>query len=224
MAGIVDKVTKALPSRWTPSHPAIDRAVAQLGAQAESGASEVFERTASGSVARTQALLANWRAGGLQGGQLFQRLKMGKLTSTTTQLVGTDRLGNRYYEDPKETYGRHRWVEYPSMKSKWTKNGVSSADWSYDPTSISADWHGWIHCMTDERPSSMADALAEHTGSRGSMGATPHWTNPTGDASMYSLKGGARIHKPSSSVGPIDGTGRTTEKIKLWVPPGPPAK
>lgn len=55
-------------------------------------------------------------------------------------LVGTDELGNRYYQsrDHKSYDGRRRrWVVY---------NGYAEA------SKVSPDWHGWLHYTFDEPP------------------------------------------------------------------------
>lgn len=46
--------------------------------------------------------------------------------------MGTDRAGNKYYEDLNEIPGRHRWVEYAQ------NNEVNASQ--IDPA-----WHGWLH-------------------------------------------------------------------------------
>ncbi|XP_059618892.1 probable NADH dehydrogenase [ubiquinone] 1 alpha subcomplex subunit 12 [Phlebotomus argentipes] len=57
------------------------------------------------------------------------------------RLVGEDKYGNKYYENPYFFYGRNRWVEY-------------SPDFStdYDGSQIPADWFGWMHYKTDLPP------------------------------------------------------------------------
>lgn len=44
-------------------------------------------------------------------------------------LVGTDKYGNKYYEDPSQFYGRNRWVEYADYKT-----------FEYDGSQIPAEW------------------------------------------------------------------------------------
>lgn len=46
--------------------------------------------------------------------------------------MGTDRAGNKYYEDLNEIPGRHRWVEFAA------NNEVNASQ--VDPA-----WHGWLH-------------------------------------------------------------------------------
>lgn len=54
-------------------------------------------------------------------------------------LVGIDHLGNSYYENNNYQYGRHRWVEYSGLP--WMSEVQS--------TNVPAEWHGWLHYMTD---------------------------------------------------------------------------
>lgn len=56
-------------------------------------------------------------------------------------LVGTDKYGNRYYENPYYFYGRNRWVEY-----------ADHLNLEYDGSQIPADWYGWMHYKTDLPP------------------------------------------------------------------------
>ena len=49
-------------------------------------------------------------------------------------LVGADKYGNKYYEDPAMFYGRNRWVEYAEHRNL-----------EYDGSQIPSDWFGWMH-------------------------------------------------------------------------------
>lgn len=49
-------------------------------------------------------------------------------------LVGTDKYGNKYYENPYYFYGRNRWVEYSEH-----------VHMDYDGSQIPAEWFGWMH-------------------------------------------------------------------------------
>ncbi len=83
------------------------------------------------------AKLFSWWSGATIG-TLFTVAKRGRL-------VGTDELGNRYYEsrDTQSYDGRRRrWVIY---------DGYAEA------TKVSPDWHGWLHYTFDEPPTE--DAL-----------------------------------------------------------------
>jgi NADH:ubiquinone oxidoreductase subunit len=55
------------------------------------------------------------------------------------ELKGTDRFGNKYYEDLELPYGQHRWIEYADIHNP-------------DATMIQPEWHGWMHHMFDETP------------------------------------------------------------------------
>lgn len=54
-------------------------------------------------------------------------LKIGKL-------VGTDKYGNKYFENNYYFYGRNRWVEY-----------APHIHMEYDGSQIPAEWYGWMH-------------------------------------------------------------------------------
>ena len=56
-------------------------------------------------------------------------------------LVGTDKYGNKYFENPSMFYGRDRWVIY---------NEKVGTD--YDGSMIPAEWFGWMHHKTDYPP------------------------------------------------------------------------
>jgi NADH:ubiquinone oxidoreductase subunit len=58
---------------------------------------------------------------------------------TQTRLVGTDPLGNKYYEDPTRMYGRHRWVVYSDTND-------------YAASQVHPQWHAWLHCISDDDP------------------------------------------------------------------------
>lgn len=54
---------------------------------------------------------------------------------------GTDLYGNSYYEDLDAIFGRQRYVVY----KKFSAQGG-------DASEVPAEWHGWLHSMTDECP------------------------------------------------------------------------
>eukprot|EP00735_Rhodelphis_limneticus_P003541 TRINITY_DN15024_c0_g1::TRINITY_DN15024_c0_g1_i1::g.25854::m.25854 TRINITY_DN15024_c0_g1::TRINITY_DN15024_c0_g1_i1::g.25854 ORF type:complete len:160 (+),score=16.66,sp/Q54MV7/NDUAC_DICDI/43.69/9e-20,NDUFA12/PF05071.11/2.2e-22 TRINITY_DN15024_c0_g1_i1:29-481(+) len=58
-------------------------------------------------------------------------------------LVGTDKFGNRYYENPGEIYGKHRWVVYDDKV--WAANA--------EPLLVPPEWHHWLHRFGDKNPS-----------------------------------------------------------------------
>ncbi|EPQ27672.1 uncharacterized protein PFL1_04810 [Pseudozyma flocculosa PF-1] len=55
------------------------------------------------------------------------------------RLVGTDRNGNRYYENLNEVPGRHRWVDF-------------HADNEFSASQIDPLWHAWIHHIRKDPP------------------------------------------------------------------------
>ncbi|OXA63824.1 probable NADH dehydrogenase [ubiquinone] 1 alpha subcomplex subunit 12 [Folsomia candida] len=65
---------------------------------------------------------------------IYDDLKLGTL-------VGTDKYGNKYFENNEYFYGRNRWVEYNE------KVGID-----YDGSMIPAEWYGWMHYKTDMPP------------------------------------------------------------------------
>ncbi|CAH6790550.1 Ndufa12 [Phodopus roborovskii] len=61
-------------------------------------------------------------------------------------LVGDDKYGNKYYEDNKQFFGHHQWVIY-TMEM----NGKNTF-WDVDESMVPPEWHHWLHCMTDDPP------------------------------------------------------------------------
>ncbi|KAB8078389.1 NADH ubiquinone oxidoreductase subunit NDUFA12-domain-containing protein [Aspergillus leporis] len=53
-------------------------------------------------------------------------------------LIGTDRYGNKFYENTEELPLRTRWVDYKEQE--------------YDPSQIEPGWHAWISYMVDQPP------------------------------------------------------------------------
>lgn len=68
-----------------------------------------------------------------------------------------DQFGNRYFENPAETYGRHRWIEYAESRNP-------------DSAKIPPEWHAWLHHNIDvvpsRRPLPKPEYQAEITGNR----------------------------------------------------------
>ncbi|KAF1813268.1 NADH-ubiquinone oxidoreductase subunit B17.2 [Eremomyces bilateralis CBS 781.70] len=61
-------------------------------------------------------------------------------------LIGTDRYGNKYFENLEEEMQlRTRWVDYKEKE--------------YDPSQIEPGWHAWISYMVDQPPT--ADKLLQ---------------------------------------------------------------
>ncbi|KAA8497419.1 NADH dehydrogenase ubiquinone 1 alpha subcomplex subunit 12 [Porphyridium purpureum] len=77
---------------------------------------------------------AKWR--GLWG--TVRAIKMGKFGSHK-YMVGEDEFGNRYFENPHETWGRHRWVEYAGQRHI-----------TFDAVQVPPRWHAWISYVSDE--------------------------------------------------------------------------
>ncbi|CCX32897.1 NADH ubiquinone oxidoreductase subunit NDUFA12-domain-containing protein [Pyronema domesticum] len=67
----------------------------------------------------------------------WQMLAIGDTKAGT--LVGTDRYGNKFYENVKE--------ELP-LRTKW----VDYKDWDYDAAHVEPGWHAWLHHLTDKPP------------------------------------------------------------------------
>lgn len=84
--------------------------------------------------ATMRALLSEARARGTWG--TIRAIKMDKFGSLR-YLVGEDEQGNRFFENPHETFGRDRWVEYSDVKN-------------FDSANIAPRWHAWLHKMTDD--------------------------------------------------------------------------
>ncbi|XP_017785144.1 PREDICTED: probable NADH dehydrogenase [ubiquinone] 1 alpha subcomplex subunit 12 [Nicrophorus vespilloides] len=76
------------------------------------------------------------------------------------KLVGTDKYGNKYFENPRFFYSRNRWVEYAP------KYGMD-----YDGSQVPAEWYGWLHYKTDLLPMNDPSRpkykwMADHTENR----------------------------------------------------------
>ena len=55
--------------------------------------------------------------------------------------VGTDEFGNQYFENGVDyPIGQNRWVLYKDVQNP-------------EPSMVPADWHSWLHAMTDTVPS-----------------------------------------------------------------------
>lgn len=66
------------------------------------------------------------------------------------RLVGSDKYGNKYFENPYHFFGRSRWVEYADYKNL-----------EYDASQVPPEWFGWLHYKTDAPP--FADCIKIHT-------------------------------------------------------------
>ncbi|KAI3366642.1 hypothetical protein L3Q82_009336 [Scortum barcoo] len=107
----------------------------------------------------------------------------------TGTLIGVDKYGNKYYEDKKHYFfGRHRWVIYTTEM-----NGKKTV-WEVDGSMVPAEWHRWLHCMTDDPP-------------------TTHPPEPKkflAEVHQFNVSGTSQQYVPYST---------TRKKIHEWVPP-----
>ncbi|XP_066949657.1 probable NADH dehydrogenase [ubiquinone] 1 alpha subcomplex subunit 12 [Macrobrachium rosenbergii] len=120
------------------------------------------------------------KANGGIGASLYKLYRIDTLKVGT--LVGEDVNGNKYYEDDKLMLGRNRWVVYHP------KYGVD-----YDPSSVSAEWFGWLHHKTDQPPTKVPP--------KNYPWIAPFQENVTGTEDAYT---------PYTTTKP---------KIEAWVPP-----
>lgn len=58
------------------------------------------------------------------------------------ELVGVDDYGNKYFQKMDAQIVRHRWVVYAKPTDYRTQ----------DPSAIPAEWHAWLHHISDENP------------------------------------------------------------------------
>ncbi|XP_056281041.1 NADH dehydrogenase [ubiquinone] 1 alpha subcomplex subunit 12 [Pseudoliparis swirei] len=103
-------------------------------------------------------------------------------------LIGVDKYGNKYYEDKKYFFGRHRWVIYTKQM-----NGKNTM-WDLDASMVPAEWHGWLHCMTENPPTTHPPVPRKFL-------AQVHQFNVSADPERY-------VPFPT-----------TKKKIHEWVPP-----
>lgn len=98
------------------------------------------------------------------------------------ELIGTDKYGNRYYQNKMYFYGRNRWVEY-----------ADHVNMDYDGSQIPAEWHRWMHYITDDPPNKVVPVhhkwMIDH---------------------KENLSGTSQAYMPYSTTKP---------KIQAWVPP-----
>uniref|UniRef100_A0A8D0Q8N5 NADH dehydrogenase [ubiquinone] 1 alpha subcomplex subunit 12 n=1 Tax=Sus scrofa TaxID=9823 RepID=A0A8D0Q8N5_PIG len=108
-------------------------------------------------------------------------------------LVGEDKYGNKYYEDNKQFFGRHRWVIYT------TEMNGRDTFWDVDGSMVPPEWHRWLHCMTDDPPTTKPPTARKYI-----------WTNH-----KFNVSGTPQQYVPYST---------TRKKIEEWVPPSTPYK
>ncbi|OIW30238.1 NDUFA12-domain-containing protein [Coniochaeta ligniaria NRRL 30616] len=85
-------------------------------------------------------------------------------------LVGTDKFGNKFYENNDELPLRTRWVDY--------------AQHDYDPSHIEPQWHFWISYGTDTVPNK--DPIMQTNRSWASAHHIPNRTFGPGAFKTYS--------------------------------------
>ncbi|KAI0024558.1 NADH:ubiquinone oxidoreductase 13.4kD subunit [Xylariomycetidae sp. FL0641] len=91
-------------------------------------------------------------------------------------LVGTDRFGNKYFEDNEELPLRTRWVDYKVH--------------DYDPAQIEPGWHAWISYLVDKPPSQDASIAYKRRAWEDTDAKTiPNWTMTRGAFKTYSTYG-----------------------------------
>ncbi|KAF2355768.1 NADH dehydrogenase [ubiquinone] 1 alpha subcomplex subunit 12 [Trinorchestia longiramus] len=96
---------------------------------------------------------------------LYKLYRQNDLKSGT--LIGSDRLGNKYYENNYYFMGRNRWVIYsPSLGT------------DFDGSAVSPEWFGWLHYKTDTPPVKVPPVQY------GFIDTTPS-PNPTGTSQAY---------------------------------------
>ena len=78
-------------------------------------------------------------------------------------LIGEDSAGNRYYENPRYQFGRHRFVDYKEI--------------NFDASQVTPEWHRWLHYMTDDPPTEVPPAPRKFH--------AEHKPNPTGTTRDY---------------------------------------
>jgi len=105
--------------------------------------------------------------------------------------VGTDELGNRYYEarDDRDSYDRgrkRRWVIYKGYA---------------DASKVAAEWHGWLRYTFDEPPTKDPFVLKSWE--------KPHVPNLTGTIYAY---------KPQGALSRGGERQRATGDYEAWTP------
>ena len=83
------------------------------------------------------------------------------------RIVGHDASGNLYLESSNEQWGRDRWVE--------------PARGDFDASEVPAEWHAWLHRMTDVAPVGEEEMM----GGKRVGWMVPHEANPTGGEGAY---------------------------------------
>lgn len=139
--------------------------------------------------------------------KLFQQrqLKFGTL-------MGTDALGNKYYENKEEyPYGQHRWVEYANHRSFYDS----------DPTLVTPEWHVWLHCVTDDPPTATTIGTTHKFESQKSSthSDAPYDGNLGGVVADY--VNNRTMHRPRG-YGIGNGINTEAGQTEFWTQPGWP--
>ncbi|KAG1681132.1 hypothetical protein FOA52_015574 [Chlamydomonas sp. UWO 241] len=106
--------------------------------------------------------------------------------------MGTDKFGNRYYENNSGPWHRKRWVLYHD-------------EFDYNPTTVPAEWHGWLEGISDFRPGNYEFPKPIY--------GIEHFKSKTGTPECYNPKGAWK-----NDLGK-----RNWKKVEFWTPPPPSA-
>lgn len=99
-------------------------------------------------------------------------------------LVGTDKYGNKYFQNTYYFFGRSRWIEYSPHYGLYTNLFWCSFLYKnilgleYDGSQIPAEWYGWMHYKTDCLPH-------EHSARPKHTWMADHTENLTGTPQQY---------------------------------------
>jgi len=128
--------------------------------------------------------------GGIKRTLYLRFLKEGTLKTGT--LVGTDAMGNQYFENNNYKFGSNRWVR-----------AAPQTGGDFEASMIPVEWYGWMHYKTDVLPTVEASHVQEFM---------PYVRNSATNAKVLNLNptGTAEQYVPYSTTKP---------KIEAWVPP-----
>jgi len=116
-----------------------------------------------------------------------------KMRAHEATLIGTDNMGNKYYERMENTqFGRHRWVEYAD-------NG------NYNASAVPPEWHSWLHYISDHTADQLLELKPKTYG-------VAHRENQSG-------RGDGIIHYSKGHA--LNPTGRDWKRYQAWQPENP---
>ena len=119
-----------------------------------------------------------------------------------SELVGEDGHGNKYYEIKRGVqYGRHRYVIYKDVHLD-----------EYTPTLVPPEWHGWLHNMNNEPPTTTQYLEPAYAG-EGSVAYNPGGKLPKGAAPAAGAK---EVYKPKGDYRHAQPRG--WKKFTAWDP------